>query len=208
MSERLTTLMHDTAGRVHPRLQPPEELRRRAERRRRARRRAVAAVVAAVIVIVTVMTNGLRTAQQTYWVPARQPDGVPAQQRDWVPTSGNFAVGDWEVTTEPTVMGGEAVTSGCEPAGTKCPGFYISVVVINRAEVPLEANSLVATGGYTDGSEKVWRAECSLPNLPNSARVPRYVQPRQEARLYCDNEGKPLESMDNVDFASVRLIEA
>jgi hypothetical protein len=207
MSERLTTLMHDTAGRVHPRLQPPEELRRRAERRRRARRRAVAAVVAAVIVIVTVMTNGLRTAQQTYWVPARQPDGVPAQQRDWVPTSGNFAVGDWEVTTEPTVMGGEAVTSGCEPAGTKCPGFYISVVVINRAEVPLEANSLVATGGYTDGSEKIWRAECSLPNLPNSARVPRYVQPGQEARLYCDNEGKPLESMDNVDFASVRLIE-
>jgi hypothetical protein len=38
--------------------------------------------------------------------------------------------------------------------------------------------------------------------------VPRYVEPKQEARLYCDNEGKPLESMDNVDFASVRLIEA
>ncbi len=206
MSERLTTLMHDTAGRVHPRLRPPEELRRRAERRRRARRgAAVMAVVAAVIVVV--LTTGLGTASQTYWVPVQQPDGVPAQQRDWVPASDNSAVGDWEVTTEPTVMGGEAVASGCEPAGTKCPGFYISVVVINRAEVPLEADSLVATGGYTDGSEKVWRAECSLPNLPDSDRVPRYVQPGQEARLYCDNEGNPLESMDIVDFASVRLIE-
>jgi hypothetical protein len=207
MSERLTTLMHETAQRVHPRLQPPKELRRRAERRQRARRGAAVIAVAAAV-IVAVWTTGLGTASQTYWVPARQPDGVPAQQRDWVPASGNFAVGDWEVTTEPTVMGGEAVTSGCEPVGTRCPGFYISVVVINRAEVPLAADSLVATGGYTDGSEKVWRAECSLPNLPNSARVPRYVQPRQEARLYCDNEGKPLESMDNVDFASVRLIEA
>ena len=203
MTERLTTLMHETAQRVHPRLQPPEELRRRAERRRRTRRGAAVIAVAAAV-IVAVLTTGLGTAQQTYWVPARQPDGVPAQQRDWVPASGNTAVGDWEITAEPTVIGAGTATSGCEPAGTKCPGFYINVVAINRADVAQEANSLVATGRYTDGSGEGWRAECRRVEPPGASQS---VQPGQEARVVCDNAGQPLESMDNVDFSSVNLIE-
>jgi hypothetical protein len=121
-----------------------------------------------------------------------------------VPASGNFAVGDWEITTGPTVIGAGTVTSGCEPAGTKCPGFYINVVAINRSEVTQEANSLVATGRYTDGSGEVWRAECRRVAPPNASQS---VQPGQEVRVFCDNAGEPLESMDNVDFSSVNLIE-
>jgi hypothetical protein len=206
MSERLTTLMHETAQRVHPRLQPPKELRRRAERRQRARRGAAVIAVAAAV-IVAVLTTGLGTAQQTYWVPAQQPDEMPSQQQEWVPASGNTAVGDWEITAGPTVYSFGRATSGCEPAGTKCPGFGISVVAINRAAVPQETDTLVATGGFTDGSQEVWRAECSRSNLRNSARVPRFVQPGQEMRVYCTDAGRPLESMDNVDFSSVNLIE-
>lgn len=191
MTDHLTTLMRETARGVHPRLQPPEQLRRHAERRRRARRGAAIGVLAAAgSVIATVTGTGL----------------FPAQQRDWVPAQGNHVVGDWEVTEGPTVRGAGVVTSNCEPAGTKCSGFYVRVTVINRAEVPKRTDTLVATGGYIDGSGEVWRAKCWRPNLPNSARVPKYVQPGKQAVLYCDRAGRPLASMDNVDAMSVKLI--
>ena len=196
MSEPLTTLMHDTAGQVHPRLQPPEELRRRAERRQRAQRgAALIAVVAAVIVTVMAVT-GLRTTHQTYPMPAQQPD--------WAPAQGNSAVGDWEITEGPTVGVSGRATSGCKPAGTGCPRVYIRVVAINRADVAQAASSLTATGRYTDGSGERWRVECRRAAPPRASRL---VRPGQKTLLFCDNAGKPFASIDNVNATSIRLIE-
>jgi hypothetical protein len=196
MSERLTTLMHDTATRVHPRLQPPEALRREAERRQRAQRgAALIAVVAAVIVTVMAVT-GLRTTHQTYPMPAQQPD--------WAPAQGNSSVGDWEITEGPTVGVSGRATSGCKPAGTGCPRVYIRVVAINRADVAQAASSLTATGRYTDGSGERWRVECRRAAPPRASRL---VRPGQKTLLFCDNAGKPFASIDNVNATSIRLIE-
>jgi hypothetical protein len=202
MTQRLTTLMHETARRVPARLQPPGELRRQAEQRRRARLGAAITVIAAVSVLAAVTITGIRTAQQ--------PDSIPAQGNhavgdpDWVPAQGNHAVGDWEITEGPTVKAAGGVTSGCKPAGSMCPGFYIELVAINRAAVVQSANTLTATGGYLDGSGEVWRAECRRVELASASQP---VDPGQELRLYCDNAREPLESIENVDRASVKLIE-
>ena len=203
MTERLTTLMHETARRVPARLQPPEELRRQAEQRRRARRGAAVTVVAAVSVIAAVTITGARTAQP--------PDEVPAQGNqvvgdpDWVPAQGNRAVGDWEITEGPTVKPAGTATSGCKPQGSMCPGFYIEAVAINRAAVVQAANTLTATGSYLDGTGKRWRAECRRAWVP--LRANQFVDPGRVLRLHCDDAGHPLESIENVDRASVKLID-
>ena len=203
MTERLTTLMHETARRVPARLQPPDELRRQAEQRRWVRHGAAVTVVAAVSVIAAVTITEARTAQP--------PDEVPAQGNrvvsdpDWVPAPGNHAVGAWEITEGPRVKPAGTATSGCKPAGSGCPAFYVEAVAINRAAVVQSANTLTATGGYLDGSGKLWRAECRRAWVPLSAD--QLGDPGRVLRLHCDDGGHPLGSIENVDRASVELIE-